>query len=143
MVKAVQPETETTESPNTQGKPKRQTKTDRLKIINPDSQVEFKIDFEGDDEPQEAVSDKALGGTELMKKWLFEEMEKKEPGLFDKFQFISTRVRKLEKKQRILWVHDLANDPEVQHLKEKDNWGKYERVVFVSHWQQYQFQAYL
>ena len=143
MVKAVQPETETTESPNTQGKPKRQTTTDKLKIINPDSQVEFKIDFEGDDEPQEAVSDKALGGTELMKKWLFEEMEKKEPGLFDKFQFISTRVRKLEKKQRILWVHDLANDPEVQHLKEKDNWGKYERVVFVSHWQQYQFQAYL
>ena len=148
MVKAVQPEAEifsasSTESPNTQGKPKRQTKTDKLKILNSDNQVEFKIDFEGGDEPQEAVSDKALGGTELMKKWLFEEMEKKEPGLFDKFQFISTRVRKLEKKQRILWVHDLANDPEVQHLKEKDNWGKYERVVFVSHWQQYQFQAYL
>ena len=56
MVKAVQPETETTESPNTQGKPKRQTKTNNLKIINPDSQVEFKIDFEGDGEPQEAVS---------------------------------------------------------------------------------------
>ena len=150
MVKAVQPETEvdpietsSTESPNTQGKPKRQTKIDKLKIINPDDTVSFKIDFEGDEEPQEAVSAKAIGGTELMKKWLYEEMEKREPGLHDKFQFISTRVRKLEKKQRILWVHDLANDPEVQHLKEKDNWGKYERVVFVSHWQQYQFQAYL
>ena len=148
MVKAVQPEAEVSsapskESPNTQGKPKRQTKIDKLKIINPDDTVSFKIDFEGDGEPQEAVSAKAIGGTELMKKWLYEEMEKREPGLHDKFQFISTRVRKLEKKQRILWVHDLANDPEVQHLKEKDNWGKYERVVFVSHWQQYQFQAYL
>ena len=48
MVKAVQPETETTNSPNTQGKPKRQTKNDKLKIINPDSDVKFEIDFECD-----------------------------------------------------------------------------------------------
>ena len=50
MVKAVQPEAEvssasSTESPNTQGKPKRQTKIDKLKIINPEAQVEFKIDL--------------------------------------------------------------------------------------------------
>ena len=55
-----------------------------------------------------------------MRNWLFTEMEKAEPGLKDKFQFISTRVRSLEPdKQRILWIHDLANDPEVQHLKDK------------------------
>ena len=150
MVKAVQPEAEvfsasSAESPNTQGKSKRQTKNDKLKIINPDSDVKFEIDFENDGgaPPLEAISDKAIGGTELMRKWLFEEMEKREPGLHEKFQFISTRVRNLEQKQRILWVHDLANDPEVQHLKEKENWSKYERIVFVSHWQQYQFSAYL
>ena len=149
MVKAVQPEAEvfsasSAESPNTQGKSKRQTKNDKLKIINPDSDVKFEIDFENDGgAPLEAISDKAIGGTELMRKWLFEEMEKREPGLHEKFQFISTRVRNLEQKQRILWVHDLANDPEVQHLKEKENWSKYERIVFVSHWQQYQFSVYL
>ena len=151
MVKAVQPEAEvssapSTESPNTQGKPKRQTKNDKLKIINPDSDVKFEIDFEGDnaENATEAISDKALGGTELMRNWLFEELDKKEKGLKDKFQFISTRVRHLDPgKQRILWVHDLDNDPEVQHLKEKENWNKYERVIFVSHWQQYQFQIYL
>jgi len=149
MVKAVQPEAEvfsasSAESPNTQGKSKRQTKNDKLKIINPDSDVKFEIDFENDGgAPLEAISDKAIGGTELMRKWLFEEMEKREPGLHEKFQFISTRVRNLEQKQRILWVHDLANDPEVQHLKEKENWSKYERIVFVSHWQQQQFNTLL
>ena len=78
MVKAVQPETETTNSPNTQGKPKRQTKNDKLKIINPDSDVKFEIDFEGDnaENATEAISDKALGGTELMRNWLFEELDK-------------------------------------------------------------------
>ena len=117
---------------------------DDLKIINPDSEVEFNIDFEGDTELLEAVSKNAKGGTELMRDWLFEEMNKKEEGLIDKFQFISTRVRNLEPgKQRILWIHDLANDPEVQHLQEEESWKPYERIVFVSHWQQYQFATYL
>ena len=80
MVKAVQPEAEVSsapskESPNTQGKPKRQTKIDKLKIINPDDTVSFKIDFENDNaldwNGTEAVSDKAIGGTELMRKWLY------------------------------------------------------------------------
>ena len=142
MVKAVQQDNDNN-SPNTQGNPPKQSEANNVTIINPEAEVVFKIDFEEGDMLPDAVSEKAAGGTELMRRWLYEEMEKKEPGLIDKFQIISTRVRRLEKKQRILWVHDLANDPEVQHLKEKDNWGKYERVVFVSHWQQYQFQAYL
>ena len=85
-----------------------------------------------------------MGGTELMRKWLYTEIEQREPGLIDQFQFISTRVRELEEdKKRVLWIHDLAQDPEVQHLKNKENWDKFERVVFVSHWQQYQFYVYL
>ena len=141
MVKAVNIK----ESPNTLGNPPKKSSSDTTTFVNPDDDVEFNIDFSKDHKNSlEAVSDKAIGGTELMKKWLFEELEKREPGLKDKFQWISTRVRGLEPdKQRILWIHDLANDGEVQHLKEKENWEKFERIVFVSHWQQNQFRTYL
>ena len=140
MVKAVNID----ESPNTLGKTPKKSSSEVVSIINPDEDVEFNIDFSNDDKVLEAVSDKAIGGTELMRDWLFTELEKLEPGVKDKFQFISTRVRKLEPdKQRILWVHDLANDPEVQHLKDKENWNQFERIVFVSHWQQHMFKTYL
>ena len=148
MVKAVQPEAieepTAVESPNSQGKGQNlATNYDKMNI-NPGQEVSFDIDFEGDDRKLDAVSENAKGGTELMKEWLFTEMEKREPGLKDKFQFIMTRIRELEPRQRILWLHDLANDPEVQHLKENpDSWSQFERLVFVSHWQQYQFYAYL
>ena len=140
MVKAVNVD----ESPNTLGTSPKKSSSEEISIINPTEEVEFDIDFSGDDEVLEAVSANAIGGTELMRNWLFDEMEKHEPGLKDKFQFISTRIRKLETdKQRILWIHDLANDPEVQHLKDKENWKNFERVVFVSHWQQHQFKMLL
>jgi len=119
--------------------------SDNLTIENPDEEVEFEIDFEENTKTPvlSSVSKKALGGTELMRNWLYEEVEKRESGLLDNFQIISTRVRELEDKKRILWVHDLASDPEVQHLKDKDSLERFERIVFVSHWQQYQFNAYL
>ena len=140
MVKAVNID----ESPNTLGNSPKKSSSETVSIINPDDEVEFDIDFSKDDEILEAVSKNAMGGTELMKQWLFTEIEKHEPGLTDKFQFISTRVRKLETdKQRILWIHDLANDPEVQHLKDKEKWNQFERIVFVSHWQQNQFRTHL
>jgi len=140
MVKAVNID----ESPNTLGTSPKKSSSDTVTIVNPDDDVEFNIDFSKDDQILEAVSEKTMGGTELMKKWLFRELEKKEPGLADKFQWISTRVRNLEPdKQRILWIHDLANDPEVQHLKDKENWENFERIVFVSHWQQHQFKTHL
>jgi UDP-glucose:(glucosyl)LPS alpha-1,2-glucosyltransferase len=124
-------------SPNT-------SKSTEVIITNPNDDVEFVVNTSNDNLILNAVSEKAMGGTELMKKWLFEELDKREPGLKDKFQFISTRVRNLEPdKQRILWVHDLANDPEVEHLKDPENWKKFERIIFVSHWQQYQFKTHL
>ena len=140
MVKAVN----MNEGPNTLGNPPKKSSSETVSIINPEDDVEFDIDFSNDSEELEAVSPKTMGGTELMKKWLFKELDKKELGLTDKFQWVMTRVRGLESdKQRILWVHDLANDPEVQHLKEKENWDQFERVVFVSHWQQNQFRTHL
>ena len=140
MVKAVNID----ESPNTLGTPPKKSESETISIVNPDDDVEFVVDTGSDDLVLNAVSEKAIGGTELMKKWLFRELEKKEPGLTEKFQWIMTRVRGLERdKQRILWIHDLANDGEVQHLKEKENWKQFERVIFVSHWQQNQFKTYL
>ena len=113
-------------------------------IENPEDDVEFKIDFDEKKQDLAPISKKAIGGTELMRNWLYEELEQREPGLLDDFQIISTRVRELEQdKKRILWIHDLASDPEVQHLKDKDSLARFERIVFVSHWQQYQFNAYL
>ena len=140
MVKAVKVD----ESPNTLGTPPKESSTDNVTIVNPDDDVEFVINTDNDNLQLDAVSDKAIGGTELMRNWLFKELDKRERGIRDKFQFISTRVRNLEPdKQRILWIHDLANDPEVQHLKDKEKWNNFERVVFVSHWQQHQFKMVL
>ena len=140
MVRAVNMD----ESPNTLGTPPKESKSTEISISNPDEEVEFIVDHGSDDLDIEAVSKKALGGTELMKMWLFGELDKREPGLTDKFQWIMTRVRKLDPdKQRILWIHDLASDPEVQHLKDPENWKQFERIVFVSHWQQYQFKTHL
>ena len=92
MVKAVNLD----ESPNTLGKPQKKSSSDKVTIINPEDEVEFNIDFSNDDEILEAVSEKTMGGTELMKKWLFRELDKKESGLTDKFQWVMTRVRGLE-----------------------------------------------
>ena len=140
MVKAVN----MNDSPNTLGNPPKEFKPVEISISNPDEDVEFVIDTGSDDLDIDAVSKNAMGGTELMQKWLFGELEKREPRLKDKFQWIMTRIRKLDpEKQRILWIHDLASDPEVQHLKDPENWKQFERIVFVSHWQQYQFKTHL
>ena len=49
MVKAVQQEESS--SPNTQGNPPKhkESPTDKLKILNPEDNVDFKIDFEEED----------------------------------------------------------------------------------------------
>ena len=75
MVKAVQPD-ETPDSPNSMGDLTKPTSTDTLSIGNFDNDVEFNIDFDETSKPTKevpgAVSEKAMGGTELMRKWLFE-----------------------------------------------------------------------
>ena len=99
----------------------------------------LKIDFnENEFAPEE--SPKAMGGTELAQAWLFSRLD---PELRDYYQFVASRKRKLEDKPRIFWVHDLAQDPEVEFLKDHDNMLQFEKIVFVSHWQQYQYGVYL
>ena len=82
----------------------------------------------------------AWGGTELMQNRLYKEMPKE---LIDQFQIICSRPRKLKKdKKKILWCHDLAQDPEVAHLKDGGH-EKYDKLVFVSHWQMNDYMAHL
>ena len=103
----------------------------------------MKLNIIGD--PEETVSTNevdrnAMGGTELMKYALYDKLPK---NLLDKFQIIPSRFRGKETgKKAIYWVHDLAQDPEMQHLKDK-GWEKFESIVCVSHWQRQQVQDFL
>jgi UDP-glucose:(glucosyl)LPS alpha-1,2-glucosyltransferase len=82
----------------------------------------------------------AMGGTELMAHRIEGDCNQ---SLLSQFQLIHSRARELdEDKKNVLICHDLATDPEVQHLKD-GGWKKYDKIVFVSHWQQEQYFMYL
>lgn len=86
------------------------------------------------------LSKNAMGGTELMVSRLYQNVDNE---LLNKFQIIPSRVRKLDpSKKRILWCHDLAQDGEVQFLKD-EGWSHFDKLVFVSHWQMQQYIDYL
>ena len=66
-----------------------------------------------------------------------------DPSLLANFQIIHSRVREIDpSKQQILVLHDLPGDPEAEHLKD-GGWKRFSKLVFVSHWQQQQFNTYL
>jgi UDP-glucose:(glucosyl)LPS alpha-1,2-glucosyltransferase len=87
-----------------------------------------------------APTHNAMGGTELQMKWLYEHVDN---DLLNHFQIIPSRVRNLEDKPRILWCHDTADDPEMQHLKSRSSLDRFEKLVFVSHWQRQQYEWFL
>lgn len=93
-------------------------------------------------DPYDVETSKAFGGTELMYRWMKKHTNDE---LRQHFQIICSRVRKLEEaKPRLLWVHDTADDPEVQFLRKdpyKMDW--FDSIIFVSHWQQQQYLMYL
>jgi glycosyltransferase involved in cell wall biosynthesis len=82
---------------------------------------------------QDKLSGNAKGGTELMKIRLQESID---PALLDNFQIFVSRVHEelSDKHVRILWLQDLAGDPESEHLK-NGGWNKFHKLVFSSHWQ--------
>ena len=101
--------------------------------------MDLKLDFsENDLAPEDTPRE--MGGTELIQKWLFDSLD---PELKDYFHFIASRKRTLEDKPRLFWVHDLAQDPEVEFLKEHKNMLDFEKIIFVSNWQQYKYGVYL
>lgn len=78
----------------------------------------------------------AKGGTELLMERLYAALPSE---LLEQFQIIPTRVRELdESKFRILWIHDLASDPETNHLR-NGGWERFHYIVFVSYHQMNQF----
>lgn len=75
----------------------------------------------------------ARGGTELMQERLHNALS---PELLSKFQIIPSRVREIDPARiPILWLHDLPNDPESQHLSDRELRTRFKKIVAVSDWQ--------
>ncbi|MBL8629397.1 MAG: glycosyltransferase family 4 protein [Rhodospirillaceae bacterium] len=79
------------------------------------------------------ITGKTRGGTELMFDGL---MARLPAALKDAFQIIPSRVRDLDPvRPRLLWLHDLPNDPESAKLADAEYRKAFRKIIFVSHWQ--------
>ena len=86
------------------------------------------------------MAENSMGGTELLTMELFKRLPEEYK---DYFQFIISRKYELEDKPRLYWLHDLALDPVHSFLTEPNGISLFEKLVFVSHWQQQQFNTLL
>lgn len=87
------------------------------------------------------ISLKSQGGTEITKRSIAKQIPEE---LAKEFQIIPSRVREIEEdKIRIYWQHDLAEDPEVTHLKDESSRERFHKLVFSSHWQMNDFMVKL
>lgn len=79
----------------------------------------------------------ARGGTEL----ILANLKAAFPELTDQVQIICSRPQavQLEDKPRILWLQDLPQDPASQALRDPGYRRNFNKIVFVSHWQQQQY----
>lgn len=84
---------------------------------------------------------KAMGGTEL----LLGNLTTALPELCEQVQIICSRPElcEMQDKPKVLWCHDLANDPQIAKIKDKGYRNQFNRIVFVSHWQQQMFNLFL
>jgi hypothetical protein len=83
------------------------------------------------------ISKNAFGGTEITKRSLAKLVPE---DLASQFQIIPSRVREIDNdKIRIYWIHDLAEDPELNHLKEKNSRNRFHKMVFNCNWQMNDF----
>lgn len=90
---------------------------------------------------QDDIAINAKGGTELMRDALFARLPK---DLLDKFQIICSRPGKLDDdKIKILWCHDLAEDPAVSRLSDENYRNQFDLFVFVSNWQMERYNSVL
>jgi len=84
------------------------------------------------------ISEKANGGTELIKRKLAGMIDE---SLLENFQIICSRERELEEdKIRIFWCHDLPEDPESAKFRDPAWRDKYHKFVFISNWQYQRYQ---
>ncbi len=78
------------------------------------------------------------GGTELLYGWLQQAL----PELTNHVQIILSRpdeVVREDDKPCVLWLHDLPTDPASAKLRDAGYRAQFNRIVFVSHWQQQQY----
>lgn len=106
-------------------------------IAPPDAEVEKIVDTALTFERNE-LSRNSFGGTEQIMERLYRDLD---PELLSDFQIVPSRVRELDAtKRRVLYCHDLAEDPEAKAAIELNgSWTRFHRVVFVSHWQRQQY----
>ena len=87
------------------------------------------------------ISVNARGGTEIMRDLLEKSLSKE---ILDDFQIVMSRPRELDpNKIRIMFFHDLPQDPESQKFKDEAYRNQYHHYVFVSNWQYEQYRTIL
>ena len=80
-----------------------------------------------------------MGGTELIYNRVMEYIPEE---LQEEFIIIPQRVREehlKDDRKKILWLHDLPEDPESQHLKDEENRKQFAKFVFPSNWALWDF----
>ena len=111
----------------------------KLKIIDDTPTMEPEGDeFSFGGVTTDELSKNAMGGTEMMKHGLYDRLD---PELRDKVQIICSRVRDVDSNRpSILWLHDMFNDPEAQHLQDAEQRERFDKLVFVSNFQKTQYE---
>lgn len=83
------------------------------------------------------ISLKSQGGTEITKRSIAKQIPEE---LSKEFQIIPSRLRDLdEEKIRVYWLHDLAEDPEIQHMRNANSRRRFHKFIFSSNWQMNDF----
>lgn len=83
-----------------------------------------------------------MGGTEL----ILAHLKTALPELTDQVQIICSRPEQVEHdpmKPKVLWLQDLPQDPASACLRDASYRSKFNRIIFVSHWQQQMYNAVL
>lgn len=103
-----------------------------------ETEMGFELNIVPSKNTQPTLHPNSKGGTELM---YYELKERIAPELFDQFNIILSRVRpeSFDSRPAILWLHDLPEDPESQHLRDPKSRSRFAKIVFNSYWQQYDY----
>jgi glycosyltransferase involved in cell wall biosynthesis len=88
--------------------------------------------------PKHPMAVNSKGGTEQMMDTLYDRLPE---DIRDMFQVVASRVDEsmFDGRPRVLWLHDLWNDPQAEHLKSEQSRERFRKLVFVSHTQQHSF----
>lgn len=84
------------------------------------------------------ISVNANGGTEIAKRTLTNLLD---PELLSNFQIISSRPRDFDwEKIRVMYFHDLPEDPESAKFRDVNFRNQFHKFVFISNWQYQRYQ---